>query len=114
MTQVEAAADASAGGATADRGRLVQLIVAAVLMGATGVMLVATGVWAVTFKGVMSRELRRALNSHTLTSAGVLVLAAGVPRMFASLERTGHVDNSVMVLGYVVMRVPLVFQWLRG
>ena len=45
---------------------------------------------------------------------GVLVLAAGVPRMFASLERTGHVDNSVMVLGYVVMRVPLVFQWLRG
>ena len=45
---------------------------------------------------------------------GVLVLAAGVPRMFASLERTGHVDNSVMVLGYVVMRVPLVFQWLRA
>ena len=67
MTQVEAAADASAGGATADRGRLVQLIVAAVLMGVTGVMLVGTGVWALTFMGAMSRELRRALNGHTLT-----------------------------------------------
>src|SRR6185503_7334195 len=45
---------------------------------------------------------------------GVLVLAAGVPRMFASIERSGHLDNSVMVLGYVIMRVALVFQWLRA
>jgi low temperature requirement protein LtrA len=45
---------------------------------------------------------------------GVLVLAAGVPRVFASFERTGRLDNSVMVLGYVIMRVALVFQWLRA
>ena len=45
---------------------------------------------------------------------GVLVLAAGVPRMFASIEHAGHLDNSVMVLGYVIMRVALVFQWLRA
>src|ERR1700694_6006355 len=45
---------------------------------------------------------------------GVLVLAAGVPRMFTSIERSGHLDNSVMVLGYVIMRVALVFQWLRA
>jgi low temperature requirement protein LtrA len=45
---------------------------------------------------------------------GVLVLAAGVPRMFASIERSGHLDNSVMVLGYVIMRIALVFQWLRA
>src|SRR5712692_8628000 len=32
---------------------------------------------------------------------GVLVLAAGVPRLFASIERSGHLDNSVMVLGDV-------------
>jgi hypothetical protein len=44
MTQLEAATGASAEGARADRGRLVQLVVAAVLMGATGVMLVATGI----------------------------------------------------------------------
>jgi low temperature requirement protein LtrA len=45
---------------------------------------------------------------------GVLVLAAGVPRMFVSIERSGHLDNSIMVLGYVIMRIALVFQWLRA
>jgi len=45
---------------------------------------------------------------------GVLILAAGVPPMFASIERSGRLDNSVMVLGYVIMRVALVFQWLRA
>src|ERR1700746_697690 len=45
---------------------------------------------------------------------GVLVLAAGLPRMFASIAHSGHIDNSVMVLGYVIMRVALVFQWLRA
>jgi len=45
---------------------------------------------------------------------GVLVLGAGVQRMFGSIERSGHLDNSIMVLGYVIMRVALVFQWLRA
>jgi len=45
---------------------------------------------------------------------GVLVLATGLARMFASIERGQHLDNSVMVLGYVIMRVALVFQWLRA
>jgi low temperature requirement protein LtrA len=45
---------------------------------------------------------------------GVLVLGAGVQHMLVSLERTGHLDNSVMVFGYVIMRVALVFQWLRA
>jgi low temperature requirement protein LtrA len=45
---------------------------------------------------------------------GVLVLALGLPRMFASIEHGGHLDNSVMVLGYVIMRVAMVFQWLRA
>jgi low temperature requirement protein LtrA len=45
---------------------------------------------------------------------GVLVLALGLPRMFASIEHGQHLDNSVMVLGYVIMRVAMVFQWLRA
>ncbi|WP_166802378.1 low temperature requirement protein A [Microvirga pakistanensis] len=45
---------------------------------------------------------------------GVLVLALGLPRMFASIEHGGHLDNSVMVLGYVIMRIAIVFQWLRA
>jgi low temperature requirement protein LtrA len=45
---------------------------------------------------------------------GVLVLAVGLPRIFASIERGEHLDNAVLVLGYVIMRVALVFQWLRA
>jgi low temperature requirement protein LtrA len=45
---------------------------------------------------------------------GVLVLAIGLPPMFASVERGQRLDNSVMVLGYVIMRVALVSQWLRA
>jgi low temperature requirement protein LtrA len=45
---------------------------------------------------------------------GVLILALGLPDMFASLEEGEVLDNRVMVLGYVVMRVPMVVQWLRA
>jgi low temperature requirement protein LtrA len=46
---------------------------------------------------------------------GVLVLAIGVPRMFASLENSdGKIDISIMVLGYIIMRLALVLQWLRA
>src|SRR5918997_5807040 len=45
---------------------------------------------------------------------GVLVFALGLPDMFASLHEGDTVDNRVMVAGYVVMRLALVFQWLRA
>jgi low temperature requirement protein LtrA len=45
---------------------------------------------------------------------GVVILAIGLPRMFASIEHGEHLDNTVIVLGYVVMRIPMVFQWLRA
>jgi len=45
---------------------------------------------------------------------GVLILALGLPQMFESLHEGDHVDNGVMVLGYVVMRVPMIFQWWRA
>jgi low temperature requirement protein LtrA len=44
---------------------------------------------------------------------GVLVLALGLPPMFESIDHGDHVDNGVMVLGYVIMRVALVALWLR-
>jgi len=45
---------------------------------------------------------------------GVLILALGLPQMFASIDAGGHVDNAIMVLGYVVMRSAMLFQWLRA
>jgi low temperature requirement protein LtrA len=46
--------------------------------------------------------------------AGVVILALGLHDMFASIEDGETLDNGVMVAGYVVMRVPMVFQWLRA
>lgn len=45
---------------------------------------------------------------------GVLVLAMGIEPLFTSILDGRHVDNRVMVLGYVVMRVALLCQWLRA
>jgi low temperature requirement protein LtrA len=42
---------------------------------------------------------------------GVIVLSLGLPQMFASIDHGDMLDNRVMVAGYVVMRVALVFLW---
>ncbi|MET4592081.1 low temperature requirement protein A [Arthrobacter sp. 754] len=45
---------------------------------------------------------------------GVLILTMGIEPMFHSLVEGEHVDNRVIVGGYVVMRLALVTQWLRA
>lgn len=45
---------------------------------------------------------------------GVLILALGLPAMFHSLDAGHAFDNRVVVAGYVVMRVAMLFQWLRA
>ena len=45
---------------------------------------------------------------------GVIVLALGIPVMFESLDHGTVFDNSIMVAGYVVMRVAMIAQWLRA
>jgi low temperature requirement protein LtrA len=44
---------------------------------------------------------------------GVVVLALGIPAMFASVDHGDHLDNGVMVAGYVVMRVAVIALWVR-
>lgn len=44
---------------------------------------------------------------------GVMILALGLPPMFASIDQQQHLANEVMVLGYVVMRIAMLTQWLR-
>lgn len=46
--------------------------------------------------------------------AGVLVLALGVAPLFESIDSGAAFDNTVLVGGYVVMRVAMVAQWLRA
>ena len=45
---------------------------------------------------------------------GVIILALGLPVMFGSIDEGETVDNGVMVAGYVVMRVAMLFQWGRA
>jgi low temperature requirement protein LtrA len=45
---------------------------------------------------------------------GVIVLALGLAQMFSSLDAGNTLDLHVMVAGYVVMRVPMVFLWARA
>ncbi|TFV59807.1 low temperature requirement protein A [Mycobacterium sp. PS03-16] len=49
-----------------------------------------------------------------LQMVGVIILALGLPEMFASIDHGGHLDNRVVVAGYVIMRIALVGQWLRA
>ena len=45
---------------------------------------------------------------------GVLILAMGIEPMFHSLLEGDHVNNVAILIGYIVMRLALVFQWLRA
>jgi low temperature requirement protein LtrA len=45
---------------------------------------------------------------------GVIILALGLPQVFRSLDEGDHIDNGVSVAGYVVMRVAMLFLWLRA
>jgi low temperature requirement protein LtrA len=45
---------------------------------------------------------------------GVIVLSLGLPRLFQSTAEGVRLDNSVMVLGYVIMRLAMIFLWIRA
>ena len=44
---------------------------------------------------------------------GVLILALGLPAVFASIDHGEPLNNGVVVVGYVVMRVAMIAQWAR-
>jgi low temperature requirement protein LtrA len=45
---------------------------------------------------------------------GVIVLAIGLPALFVSIQEGDVLDLRLLVLGYVVMRVALILQWIRA
>ncbi|PXW31661.1 UNVERIFIED_CONTAM: low temperature requirement protein LtrA [Williamsia faeni] len=45
---------------------------------------------------------------------GVLILALGIEPVFESIDAGGVINNRVLVLGYVVMRLAMVVQWVRA
>ena len=49
-----------------------------------------------------------------LQMVGVIILALGLPPLYASIDKGEHVDNRMVVAGYVVMRIALVSLWIRA
>jgi low temperature requirement protein LtrA len=45
---------------------------------------------------------------------GVTIMGLGLPAVFHSLDADHGIDNHVVVAGYVVMRVAMLFHWLRA
>lgn len=44
---------------------------------------------------------------------GVVIFTLGIPRTFEAIEE-GHFDNTVIVIGYVIMRGAMLCQWVRA
>ena len=49
-----------------------------------------------------------------LQMVGVIILALGLPPMYASIDKGEHIDNRMVVAGYDVMRIALVALWIRA
>lgn len=49
-----------------------------------------------------------------LQMVGVIILALGLPPLYASIDEGEHVDNRLVVAGYIVMRIALVALWIRA
>ena len=45
---------------------------------------------------------------------GVAILALGVAPVFSSIEAGHHIDTRTLIIGYVVMRIGLLTQWIRA
>ncbi|GAA4060079.1 low temperature requirement protein A [Agromyces indicus] len=45
---------------------------------------------------------------------GVILLALGIPATFDSIDAGGELENTVVVIGYVIMRVAVLALWLRA
>ena len=49
-----------------------------------------------------------------LQMVGVIILALGLPPLYASIDKGAHVDNRLVVAGFVVMRIAMVALWIRA
>ncbi|WP_026059909.1 low temperature requirement protein A [Microbacterium yannicii] len=88
----------------------------------TAVIGFAVGTFAVTWAWINYSWLASAYDTDDIffrvatlvVMVGVLIVALGVPDVFHSIEEGHHVDNTVVVAGYVVMRVATVALWIRA
>lgn len=93
-------------------------------LGHTGAAVIgfAVAVFAVTWAWINYSWLASAFDNDDLVfriatlvqMVGVIILALGLPAMFHSIDEGHHLDNRLAVAGYVVMRVAVIWLWVRA
>jgi len=82
----------------------------------------AFAIWAVSWAWLNSTWFASAYNNDDLLvrlativqMIGVIVLAYGLPVSFEAAAHSESPNNLLMVIGYIIMRVPLIALWLRA
>ena len=88
----------------------------------TGLIAFAIGVFAIIWAWINFSWFASAFDTDDwvfrvvtmVQMVGVCIAALGLPALFHSIDEGGHVDNRVLVIGYVIMRLAMVSQWLRA
>lgn len=88
----------------------------------TGVIGFALAAFAVTWAWINYSWLASAYDTDDVffrlatfvQMIGVVVLALGLPVFFQSIDEGDHLDNSLMIAGYVIMRISVISLWLRA
>lgn len=86
------------------------------IVGLAFAMFAATWAW-ISYTGLASAYDNDDILFRVATlveMVGVLILALGVPPIFHSIAEGEHLDNSVAVAGYVIMRLAAIALWLRA
>jgi low temperature requirement protein LtrA len=88
----------------------------------TGLIAFAIGVFAIVWAWINFSWFASAFDTDDwvfrvvtmVQMVGVCIAALGLPNLFHSIDEGGHVDNRILVVGYVIMRLAMVSQWLRA
>lgn len=105
-------------------GQAANLFAHSVFVGHTGPGLIAfvIGVFAIVWAWINFSWFASAFDTDDwvfrvvtmVQMVGVCIAALGLPNLFHSIEEGGHVDNRILVIGYIIMRLAMVSQWLRA
>lgn len=89
---------------------------------ATGIAGFALAMWAIIWAWINYSWFSSAYDTDDwsfriatmVVMVGVIVNALGIPTMFKALDEGARLGNGVMVMGYVIMRLAMVFLWFRA
>lgn len=88
----------------------------------TAIVGFSIGVFAVTWAWINFSWLASAYDTDDVfmrvatfvQMIGVIIMSLGLPPFFHSVDEGHHIDNGVIIVGYIIMRLAVVALWLRA